>query len=251
MENRPKPYSLITLFFMVFMALYVPLTFGQDMVPPVDPMKAVEGMGAAYAKVNDYTANFLKRELVKGELLPEENVLLKFKKPFMVYMKWQKGPHEGREAMYVQGKYNNKVVGHEGGFISFITLNMDPKGGTAMKGNRHPITDVGIGRLIDIIMDNFTRGQKEGELKITYTGEESAFDRPAYHIVGELPVQAEKGYYCKKIEIWVDKELGLPVKVIIYGWQDEVLERYGYKDLKLNPGLPDAEFDKGNKDYDF
>jgi hypothetical protein len=252
MKNLSKPVTLGALFIIVLMLTFrmTPVS-AEESAQPVDPSKALDGMEAAYAKVNDYTANFLKRERVKGELLPEENILLKFKKPFMVYMKWQEGPHEGREALYVQGMYDNKVVGHEGGFISFITLKMDSKGGTAMKGNRHPITDVGIGRLIGIIMENLRRGEKEGEAKLTFAGGESVFDREAYHIIGDLPPEEEKGYYCKRIEVWVDKGLGLPVKLIIYGWKDEVLERYGYKDLKLNPGLPDSEFDKKNKDYDF
>jgi len=216
-----------------------------------DPEKLVEGMHAAYDKVQDYTATFLKQERVKGELLPMETVALKFRKPFMVYMKWLKGPHDGREALYVQGKYDNKVTGHEGGFISFVTLHMEPTGSTAMKGNRHPITDVGIGRLIEIIDTNFTRAQKTHELKLTYIGVEPVNGSNAYHLKGELPADESKGYYGKTIQLWVDKGLGLPVKIMVFGWKDELLEMYTYKDLRLNPGLTEKDFDPTNSQYDF
>lgn len=219
--------------------------------PAVNPMKVLEGMEAAYAGVGDYTATFLKRELVRGTLLPEENIQLKFKKPFKVYMKWLKGPHEGREALYVEGKYDNKVVGHDGGLIGFITLNMAPTGKTAMRGNRHPITDVGIGRLIGIVMENVRRAGREGALKLIYQGEEEVYGYKAYRISVAFPPEKGRGYYCRRLELWVDRGLGLPVKILIYGWKDEVMESYGYRDIKVNPGLPDSGFDKDNKEYGF
>ena len=219
--------------------------------PAPDPVSIMKGMEKAYAGVQDYTANFLKKERVKGKVLPEENIYLKFRKPFKVYMKWLKGPHEGREALYVQGRYDDKVVGHEGGFIGFITMHMKPTGSLAMTGNRHPITDVGIGRLVDIVTQNFERGMKSGELKLSYIGEEEACGRKAWHTRGELPEKKENPYYGAKIDIWIDEALGLPIKIVIYGWQGEFLESYGYRDLKLNPGLKDDEFDSGYKEYDF
>jgi len=217
-----------------------------------DALKILAGMETAYAGVNDYTAVFMKQERVKGELLPEETIELKFKKPFKVYMHWLKGtPHGGREALYVEGRYDDKVVGHEGGLLGIITLHMDPGGGTAMKGNRHPITDVGIGRLIAIVMENCRRGVRENEGRIGPVGEDNLFGRKVYRIKAELPAEKEKGYYARRIEIWVDRESDLPLKILIYGWEGELLESYAYKDLKLNPGTPGSEFDADFKGYGF
>lgn len=215
------------------------------------PAAILAGMEQAYAKVEDYKAIFLKKERVKGEVLPEETILFKFKKPFNVYMKWLPGPHKGREALYVRGKYNGKVIGHEGGFLSLITLRMDPEGATAMKGNRHPITDVGIGRLVEIITTNFGRARERGELKLDYLGEDDVYGRRAYHVLMELPPGKEKVYYAHKVEVWVDAELRLPIKVVIRGAKEEFLESYGYKDLRLNPGLSNEEFDQNYKEYGF
>jgi len=206
-------------------------------------------MAPAYEKVDNYTAVFLKQELVNGELLPQETINFKFKKPFRVYMGWLKGPHEGREALYVQGENDNQVVGHEGGFFGFVTVDMEPTGKVAMRGNRHPITDVGIGRLIRIITTNGERAQKEGVLSLVYVGPETVYGRDTHHIRAKLP--PGKGYYGGRIEIWVDAQNGLPIKIEVYGWDGALWESYGYKDLKLNPGLTDAEFMEDYKGYDF
>jgi outer membrane lipoprotein-sorting protein len=215
-----------------------------------EPLEILGGMAPAYARVQDYTATFIKQERVKGEVLPEEKIQYKFKKTFMVYMKWLPGPHEGREALYVQGRNSNKVVGHEGGFIGFVTVNMVPTGSMAMKGNRHPITDSGIGRLIEIIMADIKIASDRGfkDAKVALAGEENVAGRKAWHIAAQT---TGNGYYAGKLDVWVDKEYGLPVKVKVFGINGEFLESYTYTDLKLNPGLKDVEFDRDYKDYKF
>ena len=230
--------------------LVVPLFLVCGNAFAAEPLEILNGMAPAYARVQDYTATFIKQERVKGELLPGERIQYKFKKPFMVYMKWLPGPHEGREALYVQGRNDNKVTGHEGGFIGFITLNMVPTGRLAMKGNRHPITDSGIGRLIEIIMNDIKiasdRGFKDANVELA--GEEDLEGRKTWHITAKT---TGKGYYAGKLDVWVDEENGLPVKVKVYGLNGELLESYAYTDLKLNPGLKDVEFDRDNPEYRF
>jgi outer membrane lipoprotein-sorting protein len=214
----------------------------------VDPAEILSAMGAAWSKVNDYTAIFYKQERVAGKVLPEEKIQLKFKKPFKIYLHWLAGPHEGRESLYVRGENGGKVIGHEGGILGFITLTMDPAGSMAMKGNRHPITDAGIGRLIEILDKDLKRGRERRELKLTLLGEDEVYGREAWHILKDTPAG---GYYAPKMEIWVDKELNLPIKIKIFGPGDEFLESYGYSDLEVNIGLKDEEFTKGYKDYHF
>jgi outer membrane lipoprotein-sorting protein len=214
----------------------------------VDPAEVLSAMSAAWSKVEDYTAVFYKQERVDGKVLPEEKIQLKFKKPFKIYLHWLSGPHEGRESLYVRGENGDKVIGHDGGILGFITLKMDPAGSIAMKGNRHPITDAGIGRLIEILDKDIKRGRERGELKLKLLGENEVYGREAWHILKETPAE---GYYAPKMEVWVDRELNLPIKIKIFGPGDIFLESYGYSDLKVNAGLKDEEFTKGYKDYRF
>jgi outer membrane lipoprotein-sorting protein len=49
----------------------------------------------------------------------------------------------------------------------------------------------------------------------------------------------------------VDKEYKFPVAAEIYGWNNELLEKYENTNIKLNVGLTDKDFDPKNKEYEF
>jgi outer membrane lipoprotein-sorting protein len=49
----------------------------------------------------------------------------------------------------------------------------------------------------------------------------------------------------------VDREYQLPVYAEIFDWYGQLIERYGYLDVRLNPGLTDADFDPKNPAYGF
>src|SRR5690242_9227983 len=60
-----------------------------------DPEEWLRKAEAAYDRVTSYTAVFHKQQRVAGKLYPEETILVKFKKPFSLYMKWIKAPYQG------------------------------------------------------------------------------------------------------------------------------------------------------------
>lgn len=215
-----------------------------------DAIRELDRMREAYARVTDYTANFQKQERVDGKLLPAESIELKFKKPFKIYMKWLPGPGEGRELLYATGTNGNRLVAHGGGFTRSIVMNLDPDGKVAMRGNRHPVTDVGIGRMLDIVTGEVGKARKAGVGTITVM-DSTVFGRPARLIVVEAPADGKGVFYARRSEIWQDQALRLPVKIMVYGWSGELLESYGYKDLKVNPGLSDREFERGYDGYRF
>lgn len=216
---------------------------------PIDDLYTqILAMGSAYVAINDYTATFYKQERVAGRLLDEERIELKFQKPFKVYMRWVGKAHKGREALYVQGKYQNKVVGHEGGLFGFITLHMDPKGWLAMRGNRHPITEMGLGYLIEKIIENITKAYREGVLKLKSLGQRKTYNR--YVNVMEA-IFSPVGFYARRLVLEIDRENGLPLQAEIYDANNKLIEKYGYSNLRLNPKLSDKDFSKENKDYHF
>ena len=58
-------------------------------------------------------------------------------------------------------------------------------------------------------------------------------------------------YYCQRIEVFLDEEWRIPTKISVYDWQGNLYEQYQHKQLKLNVGLTDRDFDPENPDYDF
>ena len=218
----------------------------------IDPEKWVKQAEETYDKLDSYTAIFHKQERVNGKLLEEETILLRFKKPFKVYMEWIKDPYKGREVLYVEGWNENQIKAHEGGRITrIVTLNLNPGSFMAMKGNRHPVTDTGIGHLIKIIGENIRRKMKAGEFKLLEPGEETVYRRKTRKVEILFERDRTKGYYGYRVIVNLDEEKKVPIKIQIYDWDDQLVESYGYENLDLNAGLMDADFDPKNPKYRF
>lgn len=143
----------------------------------------LEAMRRAYAQVDHYTATLLTQERVDGELRPEQWMAVKFKKPFQVYLRWVKGRHEGRQALYPAGTDGREVLVRVPLPVGGFTVSLDPLSPRARKGNRHPITDVGIGRLVDFVTDNARRGIERGEVAVEDAGQRTTFERPSHRYI--------------------------------------------------------------------
>lgn len=204
-----------------------------------------------FGEVHDYTAIFLRREMIRGFLREQETIHLRFQRPFKVYMKWLEGPGKGREGLYVAGSNEDRFLVHEArGFRSLVTAAMEPDHPRVLQESRHPITDVGIGRLLEIIAGNARRGSREGVLRLLDRGPGDVAGRPVRQIEGILPRDPSQGYYCYRVLVSFDQENGLPLRVVVYDWNNRVVEEYTYTELRLNPGLTDQDFDPDNPDYD-
>lgn len=222
-----------------------------------DPNKLIVSTRDSYASIQDYTATFIKQERIKGKLRAPETVHLKFQKPFKVYMKWISGTREGQEVLYVKGKNGGKVMAHPGfgGFIGGMlnlilpTFAISPDGPTAMKDNLHPITNSGIGNMIESIILNNTIAKANNDLSLTVKGEAEVDGRSSYIVERILP--EEDDYPAHRALLYIDKGHNLPVKLVLHDWEDQLLASYEYRKLVLNPGLEPIEFERRNKDYRF
>jgi len=207
-------------------------------------------MEASYARVKDYTAVFRKQERVDGTLLPEETTFLKFQKPLKVYMKWVEDPFKGTEALFVDGD-NNKLLVHRDGILEFPTVSLDPKGAVAMKGNRHPITEVGFGHLIDGLQRNIKTALQHGEFQLIRLTEEPFRGRAATVVEAKFTPRSGRTHYASRMVCHIDKELLLPIGAAFYDEKDGLFERYSYSDVRLNVGLTSLDFSRENKEYRF
>ncbi len=217
-----------------------------------DFFSLILGMEAAYARVADYTARFARQERVGGILRPREEAFLKFQRPGRLYLRWVAGPPRGREILFVKGRDDDRALVHEPGVLSgFFTLVMAPDSPRVLRQSRHPITDVGLGRLIELLVSNTRRALQQGELTLLDRGVTEESGRRARRLEGLLPRDPGKGYYCYRVLVSVDLEWGLPVAVTIFDWDDRMVADYAYRDLRPNPGLQDIDFDPANPEYAF
>ncbi len=205
----------------------------------------------AYGHVTDYVALLHRQERVRGELQEPEVIRLKFRKPFQLYMKWVGEAHAGRELLYAEGWNGNRLMAHEGGVLGFITLSLDPNGALALRHSRHPVTDTGIGRMLEVVSESLQRAVAAGELSVGGLTTHTIYGRRCRRLEGRLPADPAKGYYAPRVVMDFDLESKLPLRIEIYDAADRLMEQYGYEELQVNVGLTDLDFDPANPDYRF
>lgn len=198
-----------------------------------------------YENVKDYTAIYKKEEkaISKGE---KQTIKLSFRKPFDIRLDWlnEKGKID-QTAIYQKGKNDDKVVAKQGGLFGSMTgiVKLDPNDSLALQDSRHPITEAGLGNLIERIIAEAGNPQT----KTNYSGEEKLEGgRSAYKVEMSNPtrINLTGAAGARKAFVWIDKELLLPVKIEIYGSNDgDLLERHVFKDIKLNANLMDKTFE--------
>lgn len=220
----------------------------EDPIPEL--IAALEKADRLLEKVDSYTAVFHNQERIEGKLTSEQIIEMKFQKPFKVYLKWVDGSHKGREALYIEGENHNRLKAHDGGLLSLVTVNIDPRGARALKGSRHPITDAGLHKLVGLLRSNTIAGSTNGHLSVRHLGEGEFFGRKTIGFEGVF-TKGATGYYCHRAILHLDSELMVPIKVQIFDERNQVVEIYGYRNLRLNAGFTSADFDPANPKYKF
>ena len=234
-------------------AIWLGLSLLPGLVSPAaagaEPAALLFGMEPAYARVHSYTARFVRQEVVDRALRPREEALLKFERPGRIYLRWIAGPPAGRQILFAPG--DQMLVREPGLFTSLATIVMAPDSPRVLKESRHPVTDIGLGPLIALVLDNARRAVAAGDLTVRDGGATPGADGLERRLELVLPLEREKGYYCHRLALSVSADSGLPVRAAVYDWDDRMVADYAYRELRLNPPLTRADFDTANPDYGF
>lgn len=241
-----------------------------DREHPLDPALRIARSSLQHIRssIDDYTAILIKRELVGGTLGNYEYMGIKVRNrkivnsklqvPFSVYMTFLKPAEvKGREVIYIENQNNGKLVAHEGGMKGrFLpTVDLDPHGMMAMRGQRYPISELGLENLVAKLIEKGERDRQRGECNVNFLQGAKVGSRECTVLSVEHPV--ERPYFdFHRAEIFIDNELQIPVRYCAYSWpepggQPPVLEEYTYQNVKLNVGLTDNDFDRNNPRYRF
>jgi len=211
--------------------------------------------------IKDYTFTLIKQESINGKELDPCALAMKVRnEPFSVYAKYLEPTKKaGTEAIYIDGQNKGKLWAKGVGILSIIgTQSLAPDGKYAMDGNKYPITEVGLVRLVDLLIE-----VGEGDIKNNYECQVQYYenakvgqrDCTCIEVIHPKPTPGKFPFYIARI--FIDNENQLPIKYESYDWpkkQDEkpqLLEAYLYHDLKINVGLTDKDFDIKNPDYHF
>lgn len=240
-----------------------PARAGSALAPKPDPIaeakRIIAGCKSKYRGVRDYTCMFFKRErLDDGQMTGQHVMLMKARTaPRSVYFKFQR-PNSGREVIWVADRNGGRALAHDVGLGKLLagTVHLEPRSRMAMEGCRHPITDAGLGHMIDEIATRWAAEMKHGETVVTIQPNARVGDRRCTMIESKHP-DYHQSYLFHKVKVYVDHEHDLPIRFEAYDWPRaagapaELVEEYSYVDLRLNVGLSDHDFDPGNRAYSF
>lgn len=218
-------------------------------------------------QVGDYTCVVAKRERIDGALSEYQYIYLKVRHqqerdgqvvPFSVYLRYlQPEKLAGREVIYVEGRNRGKMIVRRGGDrFAYVTTSLDPHSDVAMQESHYPITEVGIRTLIARLLEVAQEDVKHDECEVIMRPGAKIDGRSCLFVQVRHPVRRE--YFRYHIaQIFIDDELQLPVRYVAYDWperegaQPPIIEEFTFRNIQLNVGLTDADFDYRNSQYGF
>lgn len=230
---------------------------------------AREALNATITNVDDYTARMIKHEQDRsGVLQPRSEAFIKVVTrhvggkpggPMKVYMRFDSPDSvQGREVIWSENMNEGKLQIREAGMIGrMMTVSLEPTSMLAMRGQRYPITELGITRLLEKLIER--GGEDVGDPSVTVVQNDGhVFDGrklTLLQIKRSHPSEREDDF--SSAELVLDRERNVVVSFRSFGWPSKsnpeppLIESYEYHDLKLNAGLNDIDFDTTNPDYTF
>jgi hypothetical protein len=216
-------------------------------------------------EIPDYTAQFSKQELVDGELLEEQTMLLKCRhKPFSIYLQWLTGD-VGRELLYVEGTNDGEMLVHGGGWKARLpALSISPTSSLAMKESRYPVTSAGLKALVDIILRIHADDLVKNNIERCDQLPDQDFDGRKCAVFVVYYKNAELSPTYRKSIVLIDKAWNIPLYTRNFCWPADqapetaeelddatLIEFYTFTDIQFRQQLAEVDFDRTNAEYRF
>lgn len=220
---------------------------------------AQSGLKNIEQNIHDYSATMVKRERVNGKLNDPEYMFIKVRqKPLSVYLYFLDPVGvRGQEVVWVENQNDGKMQAHGTGVRKvFGTVSLEPTSPLAMKGNRYPITEIGLMNLVRRLIEVGEKDSQYGECEVNFYQGAKINGRSCTCIQVMHPVP-RRNFLFNVARIFVDDELNVPIRYEAHDWPAEkggapvLIEEYTYLNLKINNGFTDADFDIRNPNYGF
>ncbi|MBY0229869.1 MAG: DUF1571 domain-containing protein [Gemmataceae bacterium] len=213
-----------------------------------DPLAFLDECLARYRReVEGYSATLFKQERLKGKLRDPEVIRVWFKeKPFSVRMDWDKGEALASRTVYVEGENNGKMLVKPSSWRTlFVSVaERDPEEQDAKDSARYPITKFGIQVGTESTKAYWTRAKDKGELRVVFDG-----------LVAVPELDGRKCWKLRRLEyarpevdgimrgtFYFDPATWLQVGTVLHAKNGDLIGRYFFKDVKLNPEFPPDTF---------
>jgi hypothetical protein len=125
-----------------------------------------------------------------------------------------------------------------------------------MEDCRHPITEAGIGPLLETLAKRWAVELSPVDSKLVFH-DDMVVGEQHCEMIESIHPHRRRDFLYHKVRVYIDQQLGLPIRFEAYDWpkhpgsEPELAEEYTYMHLKLNVGLRDLDFDTANVAYSF
>ncbi|HWL07099.1 MAG TPA: DUF1571 domain-containing protein [Planctomicrobium sp.] len=208
-------------------------------------------------KISDYEATLIKQEFVGGRLLTQRISMRLKEEPFSVYLRYEE-PNAGRQILFVNGQNNNQLLAKEATGLSSLvgTVPLAIDSPQVMAENRHVITDLGMRRMLEMVINQWNIESKFGEIDVKYYPNAKMGNAECEVIEVSHP-RPRKQFLYHMTRLFVEKQSRLPIRIENYGFPPQagqpaqLLEEYTYVNVKTNLGMTPADFDRRNPRFGF
>ncbi len=196
------------------------------------------------ATYRDYACTFVKQERLQGRLGKPQAMHVQFlDTPFSVGMKWVQNPPLGDRLLYIEGRYDGKILVRPASPLARVllpTVAKDPTAPDVLRETRNPVTRFGFKRGLQHLLEVYRTARDAGELQQASEGVVELEGRRTLVLLRTLPQR--DGYPAHITRTYIDLEYLVPVLIEGIGWENELLSRYRYTDVRFNLGLAPEAF---------
>ena len=249
----------------------------QQELPPPPPVPhplvpAMQLAGESYAflrdQVSDYSCVIVKQERIDGRLKPMEFISAKVRhqkffngrqaQRASIYLRFL-GPEDmaDREVLWVEGTNGGKMVVRRGGTrFQYLTLELDPAGDAALQYSRYPTSESGMINMVRKLIDVGTADMQYGECEVEIFEDVKVDNRPCKCVQVVHP-RRRSVFLFNIVRIFIDNDVPVPVRYEAYDWPASdsepppLIEEYTFRNIRLNVGFSDSEFQRNYSEYKF
>lgn len=203
-----------------------------------DPIAILqEGLDRYNRTAASYTCMLRKQERIdpKGPMGPEQEMACKFlESPFSVYLDTVKNPSGAKKVLYVEGRWNNRMLVQPSGIGAILgSLLVDPRGPLARAETLQFIDQFGFKRTSETLIRGYRLARREGILTTRLLGADTVDGRKVIGYEAKITEPRPTGRFdFPHVRIWLDREWLLPIGIDV--WDAEGVERGHYRFANVN-----------------